>query len=132
MAISLSGITGTPTEGSNRIYFGDGCPEPSEPQWKVGTATLAEAKQLCDEANAKLAVIFITRKFRVYRDHVELEPGSLAAELTVNEVPERLAAWCAGQVAQASPCEVWLRSVKIPPFPCYEWRSYRFVLREEQ
>jgi len=95
LALGLSGVPATPAGGSPRVYFGDGCSEPSAYQWEVATGTLAEAGQLCAEANAHLLVIFITRKFRVYRHHVELEPGSLAAELPVNEVPERLAAWCA-------------------------------------
>lgn len=78
------------------VYFGD-TERPWKPhEWDVMTRTLAEAQQLTAGAGARFVVLYIPRKFRVYRAHLELAPGSAAATWDVNDLPELLGEWCRG------------------------------------
>jgi lysophospholipase L1-like esterase len=96
-ALSSSGVFRRADGVRERMYFGAGCGPWNEHQWKVATETLAEADRLTRAAGATFVVVYITRKFRIYRDHVELEPGSEASTWTVNDLPQVLGKWCGEQ-----------------------------------
>jgi len=79
---------------TERVYFGD-TERPWKPhEWEVMTRTLEEAKRLTRGIGADFLLIYIPRKFRVYRGHVRLEEGTEAAGWSVNDLPEALGAWC--------------------------------------
>ncbi len=93
-ALSVSGLFTCADGTRERVYFGC-CNGPWTPRaWDVATSTLAEARDLSREAGAHFVTVYITRKFRVYRDHVSVPPGSKAAGWTVNDLPTALATWC--------------------------------------
>ncbi len=95
-ALANSG-TFTREDGTReRVYF-DGGDEYDAHSWQVATETLAEAARLCREADAKFVVVYVTRKLRVYRGHVEFEPGSELPALDPGDLPSRMAQWTARQ-----------------------------------
>jgi hypothetical protein len=61
---------------------------------------LRDASRRCDEAGARLVLVFVPTKFRVYGAHCRFEPDALPREWHDNDLPQRL--------------ETWARSEQIP------------------
>lgn len=76
------------------VYFGD-TEGPWKPhEWDAMTATLGEANRLSAGAGVQLVVVYIPRKFRVYRPHLSFIPDSETARWDVNDLPGQLGDWC--------------------------------------
>jgi hypothetical protein len=61
----------------------------------VARATLREASSLCTEAGAKLLVLYVPRKFRVYAEACRFEDDAVCRSWRSNDLPDVLARWCA-------------------------------------
>lgn len=110
MLVSLArNASGTPTElaldhsaiftrrdgVADRVYFG-GTEEPWTPhQWEVAVGTLREAHRLSVAQGAEFLVVYVPRKFRVYREFLAISPGTGIAAWTINDLPQALGDWCA-------------------------------------
>ncbi|MGH7819519.1 MAG: alginate O-acetyltransferase AlgX-related protein, partial [Candidatus Binatia bacterium] len=90
-----AGLFRRPDGTVERMYLDRRLPSPTEKQWRVLTETLMEARELSERAGARMTVVYITRKSRIYRDLVEIEPGSMLAEWEMNDLPDALSKWCA-------------------------------------
>jgi hypothetical protein len=93
-ALDRSGFFRNANGARERVYFGQTNPPVTDRQWAVTTETLTEANRLTREAGARFIVVYIPRKFRVYRNHLELQPGTEIAGWDVNDLPERMDRWC--------------------------------------
>ena len=96
-ALAHSGLLAPSFAGPKRVYFDGGTPQWKAHQWQVAVETLGAAKQLCDEAGAEFALVFIPRKFRVYFDHVAFAEDSAMVGLELNDLPEQLGSWARAQ-----------------------------------
>ena len=76
------------------VYFDD--PEgPWTPhQWEIATNTLLHARDLTSRSRADLLVVYIPRKFRVYRGYIRTPPNSEVGSWTSNDLPDVLSRWC--------------------------------------
>ncbi len=77
------------------VFFGH--PENPQPEshWRVGQRTLRSAAAECARIGARFVVVYIPRKYRVYRDHCAFEPDSAIARWSQNDFPNVLHTWCA-------------------------------------
>jgi lysophospholipase L1-like esterase len=95
-ALDRSGLFGG-AEDQSRVFFG-ATEEPWLPHdLEVAQQTLREANTLTSANDCQLVVVYIPRKFRVYRDHCHFEPGSRCARWELNDLPKVLEQWCRGQ-----------------------------------
>lgn len=95
-AVENSGLFAREDGTRERVYF-DGPDEYDAHSWQVATETLSEAARLCRDADAKFLVVYVTRKLRVYRGHVEFAPGSELSGMEPGDLPSRMAEWAAQQ-----------------------------------
>ena len=58
---------------------------------------LATAKTTCAAAGAKLLVVYVPRKERVYQEFCTFDADSEVPHYQVSDLPERLGAWCGQQ-----------------------------------
>jgi lysophospholipase L1-like esterase len=77
------------------VYFDEAEAPWSEHDWQVMTETLRDAAHRTRKTGARFVLVYIPRKFRVYREHVTADPASDVARWRQNDLPEELAAWCA-------------------------------------
>ncbi len=96
-ALDKSGLITLADGSTQRVYFGQTNGLWTPLAWSVLTETLNEANELCRGAGAELIVVYISRKFRIYKPFLTFEPGSLASKWEVNALPETMAAWCKQQ-----------------------------------
>ena len=94
-ALDHSGLFTRADGVTERVYFGQTADPWNAHQWAVATGTLQEGRDLTRQQGAEFVVIYIPRKFRIYKDHLELSGGTEIAEWEVNNLPEALGAWCA-------------------------------------
>ena len=94
-ALNHSGMFRRADSSRERVYFGQTNEPVEDEQWRVTTETLDEARRLSQAAGAHFVVLYIPRKFRTYRDHLELAPDTEIAGWDVNDLPTRLKRWCA-------------------------------------
>lgn len=80
-----------------RVYFGQTNGPWNSYQWETATAILKRADENSRAIGATFVVVFVPRKFRVYRDLLEAEPGTLIAGWDTNRLPEALGDWCQEQ-----------------------------------
>jgi lysophospholipase L1-like esterase len=101
----------TDASGVTRRLYLDAEEGPWEPaQWETARRTLDEAQRLTEAAGARFLLVFIPRKLRVYRGHVDAAPSSLARTWTTNDLPQVLGAWAAGQGAAFLDATIPLRA----------------------
>jgi lysophospholipase L1-like esterase len=93
-ALENSGLFTRADGTRERLYFGQTSAPWKDYEWNTATETLLEADRLSREAGARLVVVYIPRKFRVYRDYLETTPGTRIAEWDVNDLPSVLGDWC--------------------------------------
>ena len=80
--------------GTVPVYFGFSNGPWEQHEWDVCATTLTEARDICEQMQARLAVVYISRKYRIYKDNVKFEEGVAASNWTVNELPKALGNWC--------------------------------------
>jgi lysophospholipase L1-like esterase len=79
-----------------RLYL-DSAEEAWPPHgWDVLTRVLSQASDLARQGDARLLVVYVPRKLRVYSGFVEAPPGAYAHVWEMNNLPEVLGAWCRG------------------------------------
>ena len=94
-ALNQSGLF-TRTDGiTERIYFGQSADPWTPHQWQVAVDTLKEANRLSTKNGAAFLVVYVPRKFRIYKDHIKLSPEQAIASWEVNTLPDKLGNWCA-------------------------------------
>jgi hypothetical protein len=93
-ALNHSGLFQRADGVRERIYFGQTNRPVTARQWEVTVETLAEANRLSKQAGARFIVVYIPRKFRVYREHLELQNDTYIAGWEVNDLPDRMDRWC--------------------------------------
>lgn len=95
MAINRSGLFTTRDGKKERVYFGQTNDPWTAHQWDVAVSTLSEASRLSREAGAEFVVVYIPRKYRIYRGHIETAPGTEIDSWEVAELPQALSTWSA-------------------------------------
>lgn len=80
---------------TERVYFGATETPYSPHEWQVTVETLREANRLSTASGARLLVVYIPRKFRIYREYLTMAPGTEIATWTLNDLPGALGKWCA-------------------------------------
>ena len=78
-----------------RVYFGQTVAPWTDYQWQVATDTLTQARELSRGGGAEFIVLYIPRKYRIYRDQIEVEAGARIASWGIAPLPEALSSWCA-------------------------------------
>lgn len=94
-ALDHSGLFSRADGVTERVYFGQSADPWNAHQWEVATSTLQEALHLSQQGGAEFVVVYIPRKFRIYKDHLQLASGTAIAKWEVNNLPEALGSWCA-------------------------------------
>ncbi len=82
------------------IWFGG--PPPAIDEQRIAQigklqTILATAESVCTSAGAKLLVVYIPRKDRVYREFCAFAADSEVPHFQDNDLPQRLGAWCGEQ-----------------------------------
>ena len=96
-ALHHSGLF-TRTDGIiERVYFGQSTDNWTPHQWQVTIDTLKEANRLTSENGAVFVVVYVPRKFRIYKEHIKLSPEHNIASWKINSLPNELEKWCAEQ-----------------------------------
>jgi hypothetical protein len=79
------------------MYFGGKKPyhvtEQKLVQFEKCREIIIEAKSICDRNNIKFLLVYVPRKFRIYRDYLIFPEGSVVADWTLNDFPDRFAKW---------------------------------------
>lgn len=87
--------------GNGRTFWFGGPPQAIDEQRiaQIGKlqAILASARATCDASGAKLLLVFIPRKDRVYREFCTFAADSEVPHYQFSDLPERLGAWCGEQ-----------------------------------
>ncbi len=88
-------VTFTRADGTTQLLYLDAHEGEWKPhQWDVASATLLEARDLSSKAGAKLLVVFVPRKLRVYQGYIQAPPKSFAHLWPSNNLPDVLADFC--------------------------------------
>ena len=77
-----------------RVYFSQTNDLQDEYAWKVATDTLLDADQLSRQSGAKLIVVYIPRKFRIYKKYLEVQPNTIISGWKLNNFPDDMKKWC--------------------------------------
>jgi hypothetical protein len=93
-ALNHSGLFQRADGVSERVYFGQTNKPVTASEWDVTVETLTEANRLSKQAGARFIVVYIPRKFRVYREYLELQVDTEIAGWRVNDLPDRMDKWC--------------------------------------
>ena len=80
---------------TERVYFGQTTDPWTPHQWQVTIDTLTRANHLSMENGAEFVVIYVPRKFRVYKDHLKLLPDHSISSWEITTLAETLGTWCA-------------------------------------
>lgn len=86
--------------GDEHVYFayvGRPLPEAEEAALADVQETLLDARRLTEAHGAEFLLVYVPFKYRVYRDLCVFPPESEPSEWTLNDLPERMAAWACGQ-----------------------------------
>ncbi len=94
-ALQRSGLFTLANGSQERVYFGLGTPLWKPHQMEKLTAILDEANKSCVSADARFILVYVPRKFRVYRDHTQFDSEAIASSWTINDLPNVLASFCA-------------------------------------
>ncbi len=87
-------VTYTNADGQTETLYLDANEGPWGPhQWEVATKTLRAAQDVTQRIGAQLLVVYIPRKFRVYKGFVHSEPDSVTRSWQLNNLPDVLAEW---------------------------------------
>jgi lysophospholipase L1-like esterase len=78
-----------------RVYFSPPEDRPNPHQWEVAVDTLTEANRLTRAAGADFMVVYVPRKFRIYRPYLEFAKEHAIARWEINDLPEELGRWAA-------------------------------------
>ena len=82
-------------DGTTETIYLDAREGPWQPrEWELTTSALAHAHGLATHTGARLVVVYIPRKLRVYRDYLRAEPAAFANVWQDNDLPEVLGRWC--------------------------------------
>ena len=95
IAYDRSGLFTRNDSKRERVYFGQTSDPWTDHQWGVATDTLMTAKRLSNESATDFVVVYIPRKYRIYRDYIEVDPATSIASWDIAALPEALARWCA-------------------------------------
>lgn len=82
------------------LYFAyAGAPLSEEDLANLRTAQgcLLHAQQLCASERAKLVILYVPTKYRVYRDFCEFPDDGYGRSWLINDLPSRLESWCKTQ-----------------------------------
>lgn len=79
---------------TERVYFAQSADPWTDHQWQVAVDTLKEANRLSHENGSEFVVVYIPRKFRIYKDHLNLAEDQLISSWKVNRLPDELGKWC--------------------------------------
>lgn len=77
-----------------RVYFGQTINPWTDHDWNVATDTLKTAKTLSEEHGAEFVVVYVPRKYVIYKGRIKVEPGTDIAEWEIAPLAETLAKWC--------------------------------------
>lgn len=72
------------------MYGGSPLTERDELALSVVREVIEQQYSLCSARGIRYIILFAPTKFRVYRDLVELEPGSILSDWVTNQLPLRL------------------------------------------
>jgi lysophospholipase L1-like esterase len=95
MALNQSGLFTRSDGVTERVYFAPPELTPTPHQWNVATDILTQANRFSRQIGAEFAVVYVPRKFRVYRDHLRIADDREIATWWVNDLPADLGKWCA-------------------------------------
>jgi len=94
-ALNQSGLFTRSDGVTERVYFGQSADPWTPHQWQVTIDTLGRASRLSRENGAEFVVVYIPRKFRIYKDYLKLSPDHAISSWEVNTLPETLGTWSA-------------------------------------
>jgi len=78
---------------TERVYFGQTADPWTRHDWQVAVDTLSEANRLSTDSGAAFVVVYVPRKFRIYRDHIIMSPDRSISRWKINNLPEELGKW---------------------------------------
>jgi hypothetical protein len=84
-------------EEDSTLYFAyPGAPLSEQDLASLRTAQscFLQAQQLCANAGAKLAFVYVPTKYRVYRDFCEFPDDGYGKSWVINDLPSMLESWC--------------------------------------
>ena len=93
-ALNHSGLFTRSDGVTERVYFDPPEESPTPYQWEVAMGTLNEARRLSLGIGAEFVVVYVPRKFRVYRDHLRISNEHGIATWAVNDLQGELGKWC--------------------------------------
>jgi hypothetical protein len=94
-ALDRSGLFARSDGVTERVYFSQTADPWNNHQWNVAVETLREANRLSKESGTEFVVVYVPRKFRIYRGHLSVSADSEIAGWDVNDLPEVLSQWSA-------------------------------------
>lgn len=94
-ALDHSGLFTRSDGVTERVYFAQAEESPTPHQWEVAMATLTEGSRVSRGVGAGFVVVYVPRKFRVYRDHIRISQEHGMATWASNDLPGDLGRWCA-------------------------------------
>lgn len=78
---------------TERVYFAQTEDPWTSHEWQVAVDTLRDANRLATESGAEFVVVYVPRKYRIYRSHISVSPDHYIARWKVNNLPEELGKW---------------------------------------
>jgi len=94
-ALNQSGLFTRSDGVTERVYFGQSADPWTPHQWQVTIDTLTRASRLSRENGAEFVIVYIPRKFRIYKDYLKISSDHTISSWDVNTLPETLGTWCA-------------------------------------
>lgn len=96
-ALDHSGLYKRADGMRDRVYFSPPEDTPNAHQWQVTVDTLMRAHQLTRAAGADFLLVYVPRKFRIYRPYLEVAPQHAIARWDLTDLPQRLGQWAKDQ-----------------------------------
>ena len=78
---------------AERVYFGQTADPWTPHDWQVAVDTLRDANHLANKSGAEFVVVYIPRKYRIYRSHISVSSDHDIARWEVSNLPEELEKW---------------------------------------
>ena len=92
-ALHRSGIFRRSDGVTEQVFFGQSTDPWTPHQWEVAVDTLKEAKRLAAESGAEFVLVFVPRKYRVYRNHITVSPNHAISRWKLTSLPHELGEW---------------------------------------
>jgi hypothetical protein len=94
-ALEQSGMYQRSDGTTQRVYFVQSANPWSPHEWQVAVDTLIDARNLTEASGAEFLLVYVPRKYRVYRKHISVSSERHIAKWEVNNLPQELGRWCA-------------------------------------